>query len=48
MEEHGQAEDIVALLKHLLDKRPRFPRIHYGLADAWDGLNKAAQRRKQK
>src|SRR5262249_1022685 len=40
-EEHGQPEDIRDLLKHLLDTRPRFARMHYGLADAWDGLNKA-------
>ena len=47
-EEHGQPEDIRDLLKHLLDTRPRFARMHYGLADAWDVLNKAVQRRKQK
>ena len=46
-EEH-EAKDIGDLLKHLLDTRPRFARTHYGLADAWDGLNKAVQRRKQK
>jgi hypothetical protein len=48
---HGQAEEpgsIGALFKWLLDTRPRFARIHFGLADAWDGLNKAVQRRKQK
>ena len=48
MEEHGQAEEVVGLLKHLLDTQTRFARIHYGLADAWHGLNKAVQRRKQK
>jgi hypothetical protein len=48
--ERGSAEDpdIRGIIKHLLDTRPRFARIHYGLADAWDGLNKAIQRRKQK
>jgi hypothetical protein len=45
---HGQIEDFGGLFRGLLGKSPRFARVHYGLADAWEGLNMAVQRRKQK
>lgn len=52
---HSQTEqpdfnDVAAtrLIERMLGKSPRFARVHYGLADAWEGLNKAVQRRERK